>query len=92
MTDLQPGAVDAVTTDDAILRGYAAQTPEDLNVVGQPFSQDHYGVGLPKGDDDLRAAVNDAVEQAVDDGDWKKAFELTLGDSEGVKLPVVDRY
>lgn len=92
VTDLQSGAVDAVTTDDAILRGYAAQTPEDLNVVGQPFSEDHYGVGLPKGDDDLRAAVNDAVEEAVDNGDWKKAFGLTLGDSEGVKLPVVDRY
>ena len=30
--------VDAVTTDDAILKGYAAQQPDKLKVVGEPFS------------------------------------------------------
>ena len=92
VTDLQSGSVDAVTTDDAILRGYAAQSPDELTVVGQPFSEENYGIGLPKDDDELRAAVNEAVESAVDNGDWKKAFEHTLGDSEGVKTPTVDRY
>ena len=92
VTDLQSGAVDAVTTDDAILRGYAAQSPDDLSVVGKPFSKDQYGIGLPQDDDDLRAVVNDAIEESVSNGDWTKAFEYTLGDSEGVKRPQVDRY
>lgn len=92
VTDLQSGSVDAVTTDDAILRGYAAQSSDELTVVGQPFSEENYGIGLPKDDDELRAAVNDAVESAVDNGDWTTAFEHTLGDAEGVKLPTVDRY
>lgn len=92
VTDLQSGSVDAVTTDDAILRGYAAQNSDELTVVGQPFSEDQYGIGLPKGDDELRHAVNDAVDGAVENGDWTRAFEHTLGDSEGVKLPTVDRY
>ncbi|WP_231446173.1 glutamate ABC transporter substrate-binding protein [Brevibacterium zhoupengii] len=92
VTDLQSGSVDAVTTDDAILRGYAAQSADELKVVGKPFSEDQYGIGLPKGDDELRGAVNDAVESAVENGSWTEAFEHTLGDSEGVKLPSVDRY
>lgn len=92
VTDLQSGAVDAVTTDDAILRGYAAQNEGELKVVGKPFSEEPYGIGLPKGDTALRNAVNDAVEKSMEDGDWKKGFEYTLGSSEGVQMPEVDRY
>ena len=36
---LLSGTVDAVTTDEAILIGYAAQDPENLKVVGEPFSE-----------------------------------------------------
>lgn len=92
VTDLQSGNVDAVTTDDAILRGYAAQNEGEMKVVGQPFSDEPYGIGLPKGDQALRDAVNDALEAAADNGDWTKAFEYTLGDSSGVEQPEVDRY
>ena len=48
---LQSGAVDAVTTDDVILAGYAAQYPGELKVVGKGFSTENYGIGLMKGDD-----------------------------------------
>lgn len=92
VTDLQSGNVDAVTTDDAILRGYAAQNDGEMKVVGQSFSDEPYGIGLPKGDDALRTAVNDALDAARDNGDWTKAFEYTLGDASGVTQPEVDRY
>ncbi|MCI2266322.1 glutamate ABC transporter substrate-binding protein [Sediminivirga luteola] len=92
VTDLQSGSVDAVTTDDAILRGYAAQSDGALKVVGNPFSDEPYGVGLPKDDQVLRDAVNDALDEARDNGYWTEAFEYTLGDSSGVEQPEVDRY
>ena len=41
--------VDAVTTDDAILKGFAAQQPDKLKVVGEPFSTEPYGIGLKQG-------------------------------------------
>ena len=44
--------VDALTTDDTILAGFAAQ-PEyagKFKVVGKPFSEEKYGIGLKKGD------------------------------------------
>ncbi|QEU97148.1 glutamate ABC transporter substrate-binding protein [Streptomyces kanamyceticus] len=86
--------VDAVTTDDAILIGYAAKVPDELKLVGKPFSQEPYGIGVPKGDTALRFAVDDALAAREKDGDWKKAYDATLGLS-GVpapKPPAIDRY
>ncbi|MFD7879812.1 glutamate ABC transporter substrate-binding protein [Streptomyces sp. NPDC059766] len=86
--------VDAVTTDDAILIGYAAKAPDELKVVGRPFSEEPYGIGVPHGDNALRLALDDALEARERNGDWKKAYEATLGLS-GVPAPTpppIDRY
>ncbi|ARZ67490.1 ABC transporter substrate-binding protein [Streptomyces albireticuli] len=88
------GTADALTTDDSILKGYAAQNKGALKVVGNPFSKEPYGVGLKKEDKALRNAVNDALEAHMKNGDWKKAYDATLGLS-GVPAsnpPAVDRY
>ncbi|MFJ5721084.1 glutamate ABC transporter substrate-binding protein [Streptomyces sp. NPDC093149] len=86
--------VDAVTTDDAILLGFAAKAPKELKVVGKPFSQEPYGIGVPRSDNALRFALDDALEANQKNGNWKKAFEATLGLS-GVPAPTpppIDRY
>ena len=74
-------SVDAVTTDDAILKGYAAKYEGKLKVVAKPFSQEPYGVGLNKDDKALRDAINNALEAHEKNGDWKKAYDATLGRS-----------
>ncbi|RST01977.1 glutamate ABC transporter substrate-binding protein [Streptomyces sp. WAC07149] len=86
--------VDAVSTDDSILLGYAAKVPEELKVVGKPFSKEPYGIGVPRGDDALRLALDDALEADEKNGDWKKAYEATLGLSgqPAPKPPAIDRY
>ncbi|UNK72015.1 glutamate ABC transporter substrate-binding protein [Microbacterium sp. H1-D42] len=89
--DLISGKVDAVTTDQAILIGYAAQYPDDVKVTGGLFTEERYGVGLPKGDDALRAHINTLF---TDGGDiWQQIFDNNLGDS-GIKVeqPAVDAY
>ncbi|MFF8771227.1 glutamate ABC transporter substrate-binding protein [Kitasatospora sp. NPDC015120] len=86
--------VDTVTTDNTILMGYAAKVPDELKVVGQPFSQEPYGIGTPKNDTVLRGALNDALAHHEQNGDWKKAYDATLGLS-GVPAPApppIDRY
>jgi glutamate transport system substrate-binding protein len=86
--------VDAVTTDDAILIGYAAKVPDELKVVGKPFSKEPYGIGVPRDDNALRFALDDALEAREKNGDWKRAYEATLGLS-GVPAPTppaIDRY
>ncbi|WP_336320614.1 glutamate ABC transporter substrate-binding protein [Streptomyces lavendofoliae] len=86
--------VDAVTTDDAILKGYAAQNPGKLKVVGKPFTQEPYGIGMKKEDKVLRDAVNDALDKGVKDGTYKKIYEATLGlsGSEFAAPPALERY
>ncbi|GAA2341163.1 glutamate ABC transporter substrate-binding protein [Streptomyces cuspidosporus] len=78
---LLDGQVDAVTTDDAILKGYAAQRPSKLKVVGKPFTKEPYGIGMNKDDKALRDAITDALEKHIKNGDYKKAYEGTLGKS-----------
>ncbi|MEU4448539.1 glutamate ABC transporter substrate-binding protein [Actinosynnema sp. NPDC050801] len=90
---LEQGAVDAVTTDDAILKGYASQSPTTLKVVGQTFSNEPYGIGLPKDDKALRDKINDILQAALDGGDWQTAYDVTLGKSGSTTdKPVLDRY
>ncbi|MFB7614466.1 glutamate ABC transporter substrate-binding protein [Kitasatospora sp. NPDC056181] len=86
--------VDAVTTDNTILMGYAAKVPDEMKVVGPLFSQEPYGIGTPKNDTVLRGALNDALAHHEENGDWRKAYDATLGLS-GVPAPTpppIDRY
>ncbi|MET9512922.1 glutamate ABC transporter substrate-binding protein [Streptomyces flavidovirens] len=86
--------VDAVTTDDAILKGYAAQRPTKLKVVGKPFTKEPYGIGMNKDDKVLREAVTKAVEAHIKNGDYKKAYDATLGlsGSPFTEPPALERY
>jgi glutamate transport system substrate-binding protein len=93
INQLASGQVDAVTTDDAILKGYAAQEPDKFKVVGDTFSEEPYGIGLPKDDKVLRDKVNDILEQALQDGTWQKIYDATLGKSGSTaEKPTIERY
>lgn len=83
---LENETVDAVTTDGAILLGYAAENPDELEVVAEPFSEERYGVGYKKGDTELCTYITETLQAAMDDGTWAEAFEATLGES-GVDTP-----
>ncbi|MGO1801666.1 MAG: glutamate ABC transporter substrate-binding protein [Microbacteriaceae bacterium] len=87
--DLLNGKVDAVTTDAAILIGYAAQNPDELKVLDGLFTEERYGVGLPKGDTALMDHINTLF---TDGGDtWQGIFDATLGQSGiDVEQPAVD--
>ncbi len=78
-----------MTTDEAILIGYAAQDPDNLKVVGDVFSEERYGVGIQKDDAAFVEFVNTML---TDGGDtWTAIFDKNLGAS-GVEAtqPKVD--
>jgi glutamate transport system substrate-binding protein len=92
---LTNGQVDAVTTDNVILTGLVAGNPEGFELVGNPFTKEPYGIGVPKGDDAFRSFINDTLEEAYADGDWAAAWDRTAGAISGQKAPeppAVDRY
>jgi glutamate transport system substrate-binding protein len=93
--DLKNGNVQAVTTDNVILTGLIAGSPDDFELVGNPFTKEPYGVGLKLGDTEFRNFINDVLEKSFDDGTWAEAWDRTAGDISGTEAPEppkVDRY
>jgi glutamate transport system substrate-binding protein len=89
------GQVDAVTTDNVILTGLVAGNPEGFELVGSPFTEEPYGIGLKKDDTDFRTFVNDALEESFSNGDWAAAWDRTAGTITGQEAPEppkVNRY
>jgi len=82
VTALTAGTVDAVTTDDIILAGLAAVPANEgkVKVVGNPFSEENYGVGLAK-DSDKCEAINEAITKLIDDGTWQELLDKNVGAS-----------
>jgi glutamate transport system substrate-binding protein len=90
---LKNGQVDSVTTDNVILLGIIAQDPESFELVDNPFTEEPYGIGLAKGDDEFRTFINDVLEQSYEDGSWAEAWDSTAGQfSDTPEPPAVDRY
>lgn len=90
---LRNGQVDAVTTDNVILGGYVAESPDDFKIAGEPFTAEPYGIGLAKGDDTFRSWINDVLEASFADGRWVDAWDSTAGEVLPTpEPPTVDRY
>lgn len=80
------GTVPAMSTDGAILAGYAAENEGQLKVVGPEFSEENIGVGYSKDEPEMCEWINDVLTESFEDGSWAEAFELTLGPS-GMETP-----
>ncbi|MFF0386687.1 glutamate ABC transporter substrate-binding protein [Streptomyces sp. NPDC004286] len=78
---LQSGAVDALTTDDSILAGFAAQDKYkgQFKLAGLKLSNENYGIGVKKGDSATVDKINKALEQMVSDKSWDKAVTDNFG-------------
>ncbi|MFF2652799.1 glutamate ABC transporter substrate-binding protein [Streptomyces sp. NPDC058045] len=81
LSGLQNKVVDALTTDDDILAGYASQKQYKgkFKLAGLKLSNENYGIGVKKGDDKLVGKINKALEQMVSDGSWEKAVKANFG-------------
>ncbi|MET9375265.1 glutamate ABC transporter substrate-binding protein [Streptomyces sp. NPDC003035] len=80
LTGLENGVIDALTTDDSILAGYASQ-PEfrgKFKLAGFKMSNENYGIGVQKGSA-LKQQINDALEKMVADGSWEEAVKKNFG-------------
>ncbi|MFJ5309668.1 glutamate ABC transporter substrate-binding protein [Streptomyces sp. NPDC088350] len=78
---LQSGAVDAVTTDDSILAGFAAQDKYkgQFKIAGLKLSNENYGIGVKKGDSATVTKINTALEKMVSSGAWQTAVTKNFG-------------
>lgn len=90
---LRNGQVDVVTTDNVILAGYVDQSGGEFKVVGEPFTEEPYGIGLMREDTEFRMWINDVLEEIFADGRWLDAWNETAGTVlPEPAVPTVDRY
>lgn len=80
---LRSGHVEAVTTDAAILSGFAAQEPGMYTVIpitvnGAPMNKEHYGLGIRRKDKPGVDAINDALTNMYDDGSFDRFVTKNL--------------
>ncbi|GGV15263.1 glutamate-binding protein [Streptomyces filipinensis] len=80
LSGLQSGAIEALTTDDSILAGYAAQAQfkGKFKLGAFKMTNENYGIGVKKGSD-LKAKINKALEEMVSDGSWEAAVKKNFG-------------
>jgi ABC-type amino acid transport substrate-binding protein len=85
---LQQGTADAVSTDETILFGLVKQDP-NTKIVGKPFSDEPYGIGVKKNTSGDRngfvAFLNTWLATAIKDGTWAKLYEKHITPVSGDK-------
>ncbi|MCS5479173.1 glutamate ABC transporter substrate-binding protein [Corynebacterium sp. YIM 101645] len=86
---LRQGNIDAMTTDATILLGYSAQAPGQFKVLemerdGEPFTNEYYGIGLAKDDTEGTDAINAALTELHDSGEFDRLVQENLGSDESV--------
>lgn len=74
----QQGKVDAITGDDTILAGLAAQDPYALVVKAPAITAEPYGLGVSKKHPEFVRFVNGVLAQMRTDGTWTSAYNTWL--------------
>ena len=91
MVELQHGRAAAVSSDDVLLAGLAAQDPQ-THVVGRSLLLSYYAVGMRRDAPDLVRFVNGVLEQARRDGSLAASDQRWLGRLNPVPRPAPARY
>ncbi|MCB9495100.1 MAG: ABC transporter substrate-binding protein [Desulfobacteraceae bacterium] len=88
---LQMGRVAAWSTDSTILLGYAAKKPGAFELVGDFFSDEPYGIGLPEDDSKWRDAVNFAIQDIWKDGTYMEIYNKWYGPDTQYYFPMTEK-
>lgn len=88
---LQQGQVDAISTDDVVLKGLAHQDP-NVEVVGDSVAVEPYGIGVNREHEDLVRFVNGVLEKIREDGTWERLYDARLRELGPSPGPPAARY
>ena len=75
---VQTGQVDAVSTDNVILTGMVIQD-DTLEILDLDYTTEPYGVGIPEGDTEMKAFVDESVAEFIDSGEWQATYDEWVG-------------
>lgn len=73
--DLLNGNLDAVIIDNNPAKEYKAQHEDEIKLLENQFEEEHYVIGVPKGNKALLDAVNNALQEMKDDGSLQEILD-----------------
>jgi glutamate transport system substrate-binding protein len=76
---LRTDQVDVVTTDNVILLGLIDQSGGEFELVGEPFTEEPYGIGITKGDVEFCEFIHETLTEAAESGAYEEAWTSTAG-------------
>jgi polar amino acid transport system substrate-binding protein len=90
---LQQGQVAAISTDNSVLVGMAAQDP-DTKMITQPFTCEPHGLAMSiaPGARDFVRFVNGVLEQMRTDGEWQRLYDQWVAPHLGPQAPPPPQY
>ncbi|MFK8183195.1 MAG: transporter substrate-binding domain-containing protein [Phormidesmis sp.] len=80
MSDLDSGTIDAVIHDYPALQYTATRSPNQFELVGEPLTQEDYGIAFQEGNEEMIEAVNREVLALQEQGFLRQIREKWLGE------------
>ena len=87
---LKAGQGQALTSDNGILAGIAAENP-GFKIVGGTFTSEPYGIAVRKGDTKLRKKINQALAELKADGTYQKLLKKWFSGIPGFSIKEASR-
>jgi ABC-type amino acid transport substrate-binding protein len=75
---IQTDAVDAVSTDNVILTGMVIQD-DTLELLNLDYTTEPYGAGIPEGDAEYKAFIDESIAEFIEDGTWQETYDEWVG-------------
>ncbi|SFI59706.1 putative glutamine transport system substrate-binding protein [Thermoflavimicrobium dichotomicum] len=85
-TALKSKKVDAVTTDDSILLGMA-ESDNNYVVLPEKFTEEPYGLGIKKGNEQLKKFVNEFLDEVQKNGKYRELYKKWFKKEPPANLP-----
>ncbi|ADU65220.1 extracellular solute-binding protein family 3 [Desulfurispirillum indicum S5] len=78
--ELVQGKIDAFIYDQMSVYSHWQRNRETTRAILEPFQREYWAVGLPKGSEDLRLQINDALDRLRGEGFFERLGDKYLGE------------
>ncbi|WP_316570784.1 amino acid ABC transporter substrate-binding protein [Neobacillus sp. YIM B06451] len=85
LNDLKSGRLDAVVIDEVVINYYMAKQENTFKILDESLAPEQYGVGVKKGNEELRDKLQKALDKLNEDGTAAEVSKKWFGEDKVLK-------
>lgn len=85
LSDLKTGRVDAVVIDEVVIKYYMSIEKDTFKILDESLAPEEYGIGVKKGNEELLAKLQKALDEMNTDGSAAKISETWFSENRVLK-------